>query len=488
MVPSASYRARYVRNLPNMIIPLAKLYNAVTERCHFIHNNSIQYFATSAWPSEDAISSECGEDQLFLALYNELTHRHLHSVSRIQLRDRLNGWRVYTDLFDRLIAEPDKKTLCINSVWAFDIMHEFVYQFQGFCQFRTNEKKKEDDLALLKANKDAWAVEKVMYYLSKLIEISSSADENVGSAYKNLGVFAVVALSRLECLLADYTECLSALSTLHSQGTMEVVDSVLPAKISLVYHVAVAYLMLRRYKDAANTLEEICIELQRGLKTGQLRSHLAGADQSQFFKQLDRMLALLAILTHICPAGVAIENASRDSIGYMIRDKFGSQLLKIEGGEEGYEDLFAYACPKFIDPAVPDYSKPLPSSLNQETYNIQIRHFMNEMAQQQSLRKLRSYMKLYSSIGTEKLAAFNDCASSSEFSSRLLSLKHKMSQKEGADDEFASALDIHYYVVGDTVHIDEYRQQRRFESAFLGQISQCEDIAKELEAVVIKSK
>merc|ERR1719223_1614176 len=209
---------------------------------------SSKYFATSAWPSEDAISSECGGDHLFLALYNELTHRHLHSVSRIQLRDRLNGWRVYTDLFDRLIAEPNKDELCIVPVWAFDIMHEFVSQFQGFCQFRTNEKKKEDDLAQMSANKDAWTIEKVMYYLYKLIEISS--DENASSAYKNLGVFAVVALSRLECLLADYNECLSAVSTLESRGAMEIVDSVLPAKISLAYHVAVAYLMLRRYKDA----------------------------------------------------------------------------------------------------------------------------------------------------------------------------------------------------------------------------------------------
>ena len=41
----------------------------------------------------------------------------------------------------------------------------------------------------------------------------------------------------------------------------------------------------------------------------------------------------------------------------VVREKYGGQLSKIEAGEEGYEDLFIFACPKFIHPAVPDYSQ-----------------------------------------------------------------------------------------------------------------------------------
>jgi len=62
------------------------------------------------------------------------------------------------------------------------------------------------------------------------------------------------------------------------------------------------------------------------------------------------MLALLAIQVNICPdSTVLLDGRNRDSVGYLVRDKFCSQLLKIDGGEEGYDSLFGSACPKFID-------------------------------------------------------------------------------------------------------------------------------------------
>ena len=67
------------------------------------------------------------------------------------------------------------------------------------------------------------------------------------------------------------------------------------------------------------------------------------------------MIALLAVLTHVCPSeGVVDESVLRS-----VRDRHRSALSKIEAGEEGYEDLFIFACPKFVSPAVPDYGRVL---------------------------------------------------------------------------------------------------------------------------------
>jgi len=203
---------------------------------------------------------------------------------------------VYRNLFDLIInvaeaddlADDNGMGFLLIPDWAFDILHEFVYQFQGFCQFRTtfaattsNSNKTLTDnqtetLELLKQNKDVWAVETVMYYLHRMLSFVRSAHPSVKPGHKTLGVFASVALSRLECLLGDYQASLMALDPIY-RGTSgasadiaaavdDEVSSVFAAKISLAYHAGVSYLMLRRYKDAINFLGDICSQINRGLK------------------------------------------------------------------------------------------------------------------------------------------------------------------------------------------------------------------------------
>mmetsp|Transcript_39825 Transcript_39825/g.58182 ORF Transcript_39825/g.58182 Transcript_39825/m.58182 type:complete len:586 (+) Transcript_39825:120-1877(+) len=539
---------------------------------------SSKYFDKTAWPSPQSVSSECGGDALFLALYKELTLRHLHSVTRPDVRARIDGWHVYRGLFDFLLAEaPSSESgedgkedrgqkqdpFYIVPEWAFDILHEFVYQFQGFCQFRTstyaNALKHASSAAasgeggsggkqpphhviealdVLSQNRDAWAVETVLFYLHRLISVGSAS--NSPPAYKYMALFASVTLSRLECLLGDYRASLAALSYVYSGDVVavggelpasapgaenktleEIMMSVFPARLSVSYHAGVSYLMLRRYKDAASVLGSICSYMQRGFKTGQLRN-IPGSEQ--FTKLFERMTALLAILTHVCPTTGIVD----DSVLRAVRDKHGHQLSKIEAGEEGYEDLFIFACPKFVSPAVPDYGQATTSAAaaaassaggaggsggptGQDAYKLQVGQFMNEMSQQQTLRKLRSYMKLYTSISVGKLAAFND-TNEEEFLPLLLCYKHKMRQLEKKksssdddlddnddednggdknDDEVApldgtigTALDIHYYIVNDMVHVDEAEKQRRFENYFMAQIAQNEEIMQEVDAIL----
>ena len=314
----------------------------------------------------------------------------------------------------------------------------------------------------------------------------------------------------------------------------DVVQSVLPARISMAYHAGVSYLLLRRYRDAAATLGAIASSLQRGFKTGLLRS---SPHSDQFGRQYDRVLALLALLGHVCP-GLLAGDASggggvvADGVARIVRERHSAQLTKIDSGEEGYEELFVFACPKFIGAHVPDYNRVLlvgggggtdaatqaeggdvPTG-GQDAYRLQVRTFTAEMDVQSTLRKLRSYLRLYTSIDVGKLAAFND-VKAEEMGQLLLTYRHKTRQLQcsaaapgggggsdaGADPAApeeasttsngpaggrmgAAALDVHYYVADAMVHVEEASErQRRFESYFVGQMEQNAEILREAEGI-----
>ena len=381
------------------------------------------------------------------------------------------------------------------------------------------------------------AVEKVLGYLHRLVAAGTGSSAHLaataargGPAYRHLGLMASVALSRLECLLGDYTSSLLALGPIFDPsapmipvgdgGEMrtaeEVVQSVIPARISMSYHAGVSYLLLRRYRDAAATLGSIGTYMQRGFKTGQLRGSAA---TDQYGRQYDRVLALLAILGHVCPHLLADAGVVEDSVARIVRERHASQLTKIESGEEGYEELFVFACPKFISANVPDYNRVLIGGgdakegsdvpTGQDAYRRQVRHFTSEMDVQSTLRKLRSYMRLYTSIDVGKLAAFND-VKAEDLGPLLLTYKHKTRQlqctttggKDAEADPAApdaaattksgpaggligdAALDVHYYVNDTMVHVEEAEQrQRRFESYFLGQMEQNAEILRDAEDI-----
>ena len=383
----------------------------------------------------------------------------------------------------------------------------------------------------------------MLFYLHRLVAVGTQA--NASATYRYLAYFSSVTLSRLECLLGDYRASIAALDVIYDpeakpvavgedeKSPEELVNGVFPARLSLTYHAGISYLMLRRYKDSASMLGGICLFMQRGFKvnsfllfvlhratnakrtnltkplfilsfflsqTGQLRK-IPGSEQ--FNKLFDRMIALLAILTHICPAPLL-----DDSIATVVREKHANNLSKIESGEEGYEDLFVFACPKFVNPAVPDYSQALKPGASavpygQDAYKLQVHHFMNEMAAHQTLRKMRSYMCLYTSIGIEKLATFNDMKVE-EFEPWVTCYKHKMRQlergisasTEGASkglikgaksdqDKIGTGMDIHYYIAGNVVHVDEAEKTRRFENFFMKQISNNGDILRQLDKIYI---
>jgi translation initiation factor 3 subunit L len=290
--------------------------------------------------------------------------------------------------------------------------------------------------------------------------------------------------------LTDYIGCLAALAPVleddtltvskHDQETKtfaQVISGTFSARLSMTYHAGIAFLMLRRYKDAAISVGDLCSYMQRGFKTGQLRQM---PNSDQHYKNYDRMMALLAICTHLCPQTDLVE----ESIAKTIREKHGAQL-----GKEAYTELFVFCAPKFISPAIPDFfvSGPL-----ENVYKQQVQLLEQELQDQAAFRDIRSYLKLYTSIPVSKLTSFGSKEST------LLSLKLKMRQLENNNPAVPSleeatprsALDINYYVEASSdgsgeeiVHVDEAEKQRRFENYFFGQITQSYDIRKQADSI-----
>jgi len=57
--------------------------------------------------------------------------------------------------------------------WAFDIMHEFVFQFQGFRQYRTSSsgKRKEEDWKILRPNLKKVTLPTKLYWMHTPISL-----------------------------------------------------------------------------------------------------------------------------------------------------------------------------------------------------------------------------------------------------------------------------------------------------------------------------
>lgn len=53
------------------------------------------YFSQSTWPDAKSFASDVKNDELFLALYREMTIRHVTVKLKPQLNDHLNSWSNY---------------------------------------------------------------------------------------------------------------------------------------------------------------------------------------------------------------------------------------------------------------------------------------------------------------------------------------------------------------------------------------------------------
>lgn len=495
----------YFRNNVNegLIFELQALYE------HTWPKLTEDYFEKRPWPEESEVATIVDSDPVFMILYKELYFRHIYA--RIQggpsLEQRFNSFYNYCDLFNYILSAEEPVPLELPDLWLWELIDEFVYQFQSFAQYRSRlQNKKEQELETLNSNNKVWNVLCVLNVLHSLVDKSNikqqlevyasggdpdsvSGEFGSHSLYKMLGYFSLVGLLRLHSLLGDYYQAIKVLENIEVHKKSQYAH--IPAcQISTSYYVGFAYMMMRRYSDAIRTFSSILLYIQRTKQLFASKTY----QHDQINKQTDQMYHLLAICLVLHPQCID------ESIQQTLREKsYHEKMYKMQYGDlQEFENSFVYACPKFLSPYPPPIDS-LPGDYSKEAIQHQTQVFMEEVAQQKMLPTIRSYLKLYTTLPLSKLATFMAQNSrTSEASNRdldkemqslvihLLCFKHKMKNvvwskgASGLEGKFQSGSELDFYIDNDMIHIADTKVAHRYGDFFIRKILKFEDLNRKL--------
>ncbi|CAK5262274.1 unnamed protein product [Mycena citricolor] len=477
-------------NLPEITIAYESGWNKYTEK----------FYSRTEWPEAEIIAPLVNDDPIFLILYRELYYRHVYSRLQPNVDDRFHSYENSCELFNYLLNSEGPVQLELPEQWLWDIIDEFIYQFQVFCSWRSRAKSKtEDELAMLSEGGPVWSSYSVLNVLYSLIQKSKINDyinafqagksseeiaEIVGEygvkpLYRHLGYFSIIGLLRVHVLLGDFTLALKVMENVELNQKSPY-TRVTACTVATYYYVGFCYIMLRRYPDAIRTFVSILNWIMR-----MRQYHTRSYQYDQISKTADRMYALFAICNALSPSRLD------DNIANISKERYGEQFAKMARGQEdaipAFKELFLYACPKFINANPPPYddaealsallaSSSDPSAEADALTDPAQRHvslLLADVAAQTPVPTLRSFLKLYTSLGAKKLASFLD-ADEEEMVQQLMVMKqssrsvtHVPGGKGLLDGQTASTSDLNFVIDENMVHIAESTVGRRYAGWFI---------------------
>jgi len=465
-----------------------------------------KYFKASPWPSADSIAPFVENDD-FLVVYKEMYFRHMYSKLSPTVDDRFDSFQNYIDLFNIILglssSAPD---LELPMTWLWDIIDEFIYQFQSFHQFRAVCMSAvppiaSEDTQLLKDHPNVWGAPTVMRYLHALVkkggmDINKPAEKKeekrddkkgekktddevvngIAPMFRALAQYSLIGLLRVNCLLGDYFGALKSLDPIDLSQKRTVITRVLACHLSLYYYMGFAYLCLHRYLDALKTFSYF---LQYHSRSRDMRV------SSQVGKRVEKMQGLLGIAIALCPTA-NIE----DSLLKILQDRFGGEksdkFQRLQAGELAViEETFEQSCPKFITPCAPDYTSTTDRS--KDALRLQKSVFMKEVRAQLALSNVYSYLRMCSSITCTKLASFLK-TDTDTLASHLLNLKHKgriLRWRSGSatTGDWQITGEVNFHVADDMVHVAARPTTSNYGPTFIRNIVRLEDMIKEIRSL-----
>ncbi|KAL4715858.1 hypothetical protein ACJJTC_014590 [Scirpophaga incertulas] len=468
-----------------------------------------QYFENTPWPDENEVAPIVDNDHVFMILYKELYYRDIYArvPGGPKPEQRFTSFYNYCDLFNYILSAETPVPLELPDQWLWELVDEFVYQFQSFAQYRSRTSKLSPaEIEALNTENKAWNVLCILNVLHSLVDKSNikrqlevyaaggDPDSVAGefgrhSLYKMLGYFSLVGLLRLHSLLGDYYQAIKVLENieLHKKSQYSHVPA---CQISTSYYVGFAYMMMRRYADAIRTLSSALLYMQRTKQLFSTRSY----QNDQINKQTEQMYNLLAICLVLHPQCVD------ESIQQVLREKnYHEKMFKMQYGDLGeFESCFTFACPKFLSPCPPPIEPG--SNYGRDAVKHQTQVFMDEVRQQKMLPTIRSYLKLYTTLPLAKLAAFMSAARGGErdaarehaaLAIHLLCFKHKMKNvvwtqgPSGLDGKFQSGSELDFYIDNDMIHIADTKVAHRYGDFFIRKLLKFEELNRKLHHIKI---
>ncbi|KAG9123478.1 hypothetical protein FRC07_014884 [Ceratobasidium sp. 392] len=313
-----------------------------------------KFYSKTEWPEAELIAPLVNDDPIFLILYRELYYRHVYSKLQPEIDDRFHSYENSCELFNYLLNSDGPVQLELPDQWLWDIIDEFIYQFQSFCVWRARPTQKNEEELMMLADGSQSHINEYLEATQRgasaeeIVELSGEYGQR--PLYRTLGFFSIIGLLRVHVLLGDYTLALKVMDL---------------------------------------------VKLNQKIN-----------------RTADRMYALLAICNALSPSRLD------DAIMTNLKEKYGEQHTKMsKGTEEGFaafEELYTKSCPKFISSTPPPYHDTELLSLYVTSPPVEPlqRHltlFLSDVRIQQSVvPTLRSFLKMYSSLDASKLAGFLD--------------------------------------------------------------------------------
>uniref|UniRef100_A0A183C6A0 Eukaryotic translation initiation factor 3 subunit L n=1 Tax=Globodera pallida TaxID=36090 RepID=A0A183C6A0_GLOPA len=451
-----------------------------------------RYFSEKMWPDEKIVEKVVGtENRLFIILYKELYYRDLYTrMQRVTLMHRFHSYMNYQRLFSEILNQKDPNdpqsyiavNLQLPNIWLWDIIDEFVYQFQTFCLYKANPSKRTaeeiEDLHELEQSQDAWNIYPVLNILYSLLtksqineqlkaireggEPDEVADEfGRNDLYFKLGYFSLIGLLRTHGLYNTVPSCL----------------------VTLHYFVGFSHMMMRNYAEAAKIFIICLLYIQRTQNLQQQMQPQQRNKASKYDvigKTNEQLFHLLTICLSLQPQRID------ESVQSQLHDKFGERMLRMANGDiDEFRNAFQQGCPKFLSPTTVVYEG---SSVAKEPLIRQCNAFLEGIESQISLPILRGYLKLYTTLPVQKLASFMDVADPEldSFIGKLLTFKmivtelgkETIDKSEGADD----TTDLDFYVDKDMILIADTKVARRVSEYFIKQIGKLREITRKVKS------
>lgn len=140
-------------------------------------------------------------------------------------------WIIVLSMF-LFITATDPIPLELPDQWLWELIDEFVYQFQEYAQYRAClVTKSQAEIDILNENNKVWNVLCVLNVLHSLVDKSNikrqlevyasggdpdsvAGDFGRHSLYRLLGYFSLVGLLRLHSLLGDYYQAIKVLENI----------------------------------------------------------------------------------------------------------------------------------------------------------------------------------------------------------------------------------------------------------------------------------
>lgn len=467
-------------------------------------------------PSAPQMIDILGDDELFTIIYKELYYRQIYATDQPTLDDRFNSYYNYVNLFNYILSSQGPVSLELPNQWLWEIMDDFVYQFQSFSVYLSKvDKMNTAELKHCQEHPKMWNVHSVLNVLHSLVQKSNineqlevysnggNPDDVAGEygskpLYKMLGYFSLIALLRLHSQLGDYYQAIKILR--HLELNRKGLSRVPACHVSTYYYVGFAYMMMRRYEDAIRTFSNVLIYIMRTKAT--LQSQARTYQQQQMQKQMEKMYALLSICMVLHP------QRTDEGILNELKNRHSDSMLKMSQGDmEAFEKQFTFGCPRFLSPVSPftyDLQNMDIQAQQQLTRQPQLQQwnvFREEVQQQLHMPDIRGFLKLYTTMPVEKLAkfmqnmlplpfveegkTFTEQELQKHFHRQLMSFKHLTSNMtphgnssgSGGDaNEFQSGTDMDFFIDKDMIHIADTKIARKYGEYFIRQYHKFEEM------------